>query len=99
MLVTNTMQRGRQMLVILLAFIATGESYWYTVNGDATHDASLARRLGFYSHVDYYAFLVSVGLASYVEKANGKELSINRNEWDDMLNDEAFHNLSYEMNV
>ena len=58
-------QHARDVLVVFLAFIATCESFWFTINGDITNDVSFARRLGFFRDIDYYAFLVSAGLAAY----------------------------------
>ena len=40
--------RARQHPANFLVFLASSESHWFTINGDATHDFSLCRRLGFY---------------------------------------------------
>ena len=63
--------RARQLLADILAFIASSESHWFTINGDATHDFSLCRRLGFNHENDFFAFLVTCGLAGYEDDRNG----------------------------
>ena len=65
MAVSDEENRARQLLGGILASLASSESHWYTINGDATHDFSLCKRLGFYHKNDYLAFLVTRGLAAY----------------------------------
>ena len=52
-------------LAEVLAKLANGESHWYTLNGDTSSDLLLCRQLGFFSRMDYYAFLYTKGLAAY----------------------------------
>lgn len=95
MLVTKSMRRGRELLIVLLAFVASGESFWYTINGDTTHAFSLCRRLGFYYEADYFAFLVGCGLAGYTEDKHGKKkYKIYQNEWKDLLVSSTLKELS-----
>lgn len=85
---SNKQNRARNLLVKLLVFLTTAESCWYTINGDINHEYSLARRLGFYLQEEYYAFLVSAGLAMYRydSSTNEKdELIIKYAEWNYMI--------------
>ena len=65
MVLPNEESRARQLSGGILAFLSSGESHWYTIKGDSTHDFSLCKRLGFYHKNDYLAFLVTRGLAAY----------------------------------
>ena len=81
----------------LLVFLATAKSCWYTVNGDINHEYSLARRLGFFLKEDYYAFLVTAGLAETNKK---DELVIKSNEWKEMIDGTlARDNMKHMRNV
>ena len=86
------MLQARTLLATLLVFIAAGDSFWYTINGDTTTQFSLCRRLGFFSEVDYYAFMIAAGLAGYTEKRGqaAKQLQINKAEWVSFLKDERY---------
>ena len=71
------MIRAREYLLVLLIFLADADSFWFTISGETSRDCSLGRRLGFYHKIDYYAFLVTAGLAKYKIHGNGdKELKI-----------------------
>jgi hypothetical protein len=81
-----TMIRAREYLLVLLIFLAEADSFWFTISGETSRDCSLGRRLGFYDKIDYYAFLVTAGLAEYRIHGNGdKELKILRGQWNIML--------------
>jgi len=84
---TETMRRAQELLLVLLVFIAQSDSHWFTINGETSREFSLSRRLGFHDRTDYYAFLVTGGLAGYeINKTTKvKELKIYRDEWDTML--------------
>ena len=85
------MSRARDVLSVFLENIESSNSFWYTVNRDISQDMSFSRRLGFFQDVDYYAFLVSAGLASYKERKDGKkELTMQHNEWVSLLQDPLF---------
>ena len=97
---TSRMSRARDVLSVFLENVASSNSFWYTVNGDISHEMSLARRIGFFRDVDYYAFLVSAGLASYKERTDGKkELTLQHNEWVSLLQDPLLkpHLFSFSM--
>ena len=80
------MIHARELLMILLTFLATGDAFHYTINGDTCHEYSLAQRLGFYHEIDYYAFLVHAGLAHYIDQSDGgRQLHILSDEWETML--------------
>ena len=85
---TKTMQRAQALLLVLLRFTAQSDAHWFTINGETSRENSLCRRLGFYDQTDYYAFLVTGGLAEYeINKKGGhKELKIYKDAWDQMLN-------------
>ncbi len=86
--VTKSMLKARSLLLVLLLFIAKGESHWYTLNGSHNHHSySLARRLGFFGDEDYYAFLVAAGLAAYQhnKKTDKKQITVLHQQWKDML--------------
>ena len=75
----NSTDHTRAELAIMIAFIAQGASFWYTINGDLTFEFSLCRRLGFTTEIKYIAFMVSANLAGYVVKSDGKKrFEINR---------------------
>ena len=79
------MSRARALLLVLLVFAAQANSSWVTI-GETSRDCSLCSRIGFYDRTEYYAFLVTAGLAVYELNANGKtELQILRKEFDTML--------------
>ena len=85
---SNKQNRARNLLVKLLVFLTTAESCWYTINGDINHEYSLARRLGFYLQEEYYAFLVSAGLAMYRYDSLSEEKDefiIRYKEWHHMI--------------
>ena len=86
---TSNMIRAREMMVVMLAFIAAGPSFWYPMNGDQSHEFSLCRMLGFFSIVEYYAFFVAAGLAGYTgpKGVDGRnQLEFYADEWKDVLN-------------
>ncbi len=86
--VTKSMLKARNLLMVLLLFIAKGESHWYTLNGSHKHHSySLARRLGFFGDDDYYAFLVAAGLAGYKPHTStgNKQIYILKKEWESMV--------------
>lgn len=88
MSLSNSQARARSLLVKLLVFLATAESCWYTINGNINHEYSLARRLGFFLKEEYYAFLVTAGLAKYRYNPltdEKDEVDILDKEWDDMM--------------
>lgn len=77
---------ARAQLAIMIAFIAQGESFWYTINGDPSYEFSLCRRLGFTTEIKYIAFMVSANLAGYVVKPDGKKrFEINRVEFESFV--------------
>ena len=79
------MSRARALLLVLLVFAAQANSSWVTI-GETSRDCSLCSRIGFYDRTEFYAFLVTAGLAVYELNANGKtELQILRKEFDTML--------------
>lgn len=94
MIVTKTMWNARALLMVLMSFLATGESCWYTMNGRADHCHSLARRLGFYQNEEYYAFLIAAGLAKCVEnKRTGvKKMHMLSDQWENMIKAENAEN-------
>ena len=88
------MWNARALLMVLMSFLATGESCWYTMNGRADHCHSLARRLGFYQNEEYYAFLIAAGLAKCVEnKRTGiKKMHMLSDQWENMIKAENAEN-------
>ena len=73
---------AREKLAGILSFISSGRSFWYTINGSTSSSLSLARRLGFFSKIEYYAFLVAANLAEYTQQKDGsKKLVILKDEW------------------
>ena len=78
---TQTMLRARECLANLLIFLATTEAFWYTINGDKSYGTSWCTRLGFVSQTNYEAFLITAGLASYVNKV----YEIRGDEWNQFL--------------
>ena len=86
------MIKARELLAALLVFIAAGDSFWYTINGDTTTEYALCRRLGFFSEVDYYALLIAAGLAGYAVTPGHekKQLKINPKEWVEFIQTEEY---------
>ena len=68
----------RELLAVLIAFTASSSSHWYTVNGGTFSKLSLCCLLGFCSEVDYYACLVSAGLAGYNNRNGKKTLQLRK---------------------
>jgi len=86
---TSKMVDARMLLLAMLSFIASGESYHYTINGSIDHNHSLARRLGYTNSNDYNAFLIVAGLARYTTNTSSeKKVEILIDEWKIMLNTE-----------
>jgi len=75
------MLRARECLANLLNYFPTTEAFWYTINGDKSYGTSLFTRLGFVSQTNYKAFLITAGLASYVNKV----YEIRGDEWKQFL--------------
>ena len=88
MIVTKTMGRAQQLLLVLMLYIAQSDSHWFTINGETSRDISLCQCLGFHDAINYYAFLVTAGLAGYdINKSTQKkELKIRPRMWQHMLN-------------
>ena len=86
---TSNMIRAREVLAVLLVFIAGGQSFCYPINGVTSHQFTLCRMLGFFSDVEYYAFLVAAGLAGYTGRKIGpdgkNQLEIYSDEWKGLL--------------
>ena len=78
MLVSESMAKARSCMAVLrLLFLSGTGSFRFTISGDTTTEYSLCQRLGFTSTDDYYAFLVTAGLASYTkEKGVGYSKSV-----------------------
>ena len=90
------------LLAELLKFLAGGSAFWYTINGDTSLPLSLRNRLGFVSDTDYFAFLVSAGLADYFDEEdatgnNIRSLRILGSEWKDFLQNEECYGLSRDV--
>ena len=82
---------ARDLLLALLSFLSLGPSFWFLINGDAKAEYSLCRRLGFYSEIDYRAFLVGAGLAGHeVQKDGSKNFVFWPKEWKALLNNDEF---------
>ena len=93
----TNMHRAKELLSVMLAFLAKSGSFWYTINGDPSYEFSLCRRLGFASSLHYYAFLVTAGLAGYEEDAHGvRQLKVSGSRWKEYLKDDT-HMLTREM--
>ena len=60
----------------LFSIFSKGSSHWFSINGDTSCNISLCRLLGFFSPMDYHAFLVSKGLAAYEFNLWKKEMEI-----------------------
>lgn len=71
----------------LFSILAQGSSHWFSINGDTSCEISLCRLLGFLSPMDYYAFLVSKGLAAYEfnSKKREMEIEIKFGKWEQYL--------------
>ena len=71
MLVSESMAKARSCMVVLrLLFLSGTGSFWFTISGDTTTQYSK-------SADNYYAFLVTAGLASYTkEKGVGYSKSV-----------------------
>ena len=88
MLVSNSVICARSVLILLLAWASTRiNATWFTVNGDASHNFSFCRWLGFHHTPDYIAYLVRAKLAGYdINKQTGeKQLEIYNDQWVDLL--------------
>ena len=77
--------KARDLLLTFLSFASSANSFWYTINGDASAEFSLCRRLGFFSEVEYYALLIEAGLAGIAEKDEKKEVKILGSNWKSFL--------------
>ena len=64
------------VLAELFSILSKGSSHWFSINGDTSCEISLCRLIGFFSLVDYYAFLVSKGLAAYEFNSRKREMEI-----------------------
>ena len=62
------------MLAELFLIFSQGSSHWFSVNGDTSCKISRCRLIGFFSPMDYYAFLVSKGLAAYKFNLKKREM-------------------------
>ena len=94
------MQQGQDLLATLLHHLSKSPSWWYTINDNTTTEISLAQRLGFFDEIDYYAFLVTAGLAGYDYKKNTttKELKIHKKAWvNKILHNDAIANDNIEL--
>ena len=80
--------KARELLLSFFVFASSGESFWYTIDGDVTAEFSLCRRLGFFSEVDYFALLVKANLAGYVNRKGKDVLSILSGRWKEFLVDD-----------
>ena len=67
----------------LFSILAKGGLHWYSINGDTSVEVSFCRRLGFFCSMDYYAYLVSKGLAVYQFNKTKKmmEVVIEKDKW------------------
>ena len=75
------------ILAEVFAILSKGGSHWYTINGDTSSNLSLCRRLGFFSEMDYYAYLGSKGLAAYImnKQSQMMEVYIVEEKWKGFL--------------
>ena len=84
----SSMIQVREILVILLAFLASQFSFWYPINSNASHPFHLSCVLGFFYGVEYYTFQISLGIASYKQHKDGLfQLEIYGNQWKQILDD------------
>ena len=88
------------VLLHLLSILARGTSHHYAINGDNSASISLCKMLGFFSTTDYYAYLVSRGLATYKFHRAKKTMEIDFliSKWTGFLRSERY-GLYYPENV
>ena len=80
------------VLAELFSILSQGSSHWFSINGDTSCKISLCRLLGFFSPMDYYAFLVLKGLAAYEfnSKKRKMEIAIKINKREHYLRDKRY---------
>lgn len=77
----------RTSLLLTLAVLIQGKSFWYTLNGNINWGFSLANRLGFKSSEDWHGFLIAAKLGRYTtKKATGeRRFEFVESAWHDLI--------------
>ena len=80
-------EEEEDVLAELLGILSKGSSHWYSINGETSCKVSLCSLLGFFQPMDYYAYLVSKGLAAYKFNSKKREMviEIKINKWEQFL--------------